>query len=85
MPDEVRQHSVRIRVPELGLMQRHELEEAARATGAYSTVGEAAGSVEWVRFDFAASEQARNFQRSAVEIVGDLVEDAPRQQVTRAA
>ena len=86
MPDELRRlHSVRIRVPELGLMQRRELEDAARATGAYSTVGETADSVEWVRFDFAASEQARNFQRSAVEIVGDLVEDAPRQQVTRAA
>jgi hypothetical protein len=33
----------------LGLMQRRELEDAARAIGAYTTSGEIADSAEWVR------------------------------------
>ena len=85
MPNEAHAHSVRIRVPVLGLMQRRELEDAARAIGAYSTSGETADSAEWVRFDFAAREQARNFQHDAIEIVGDLVEDALYPHVARAA
>ncbi len=84
MKDDVHPHSVRIRVPMLGLSQRQELEEAARAIGAYSTTDETTNGAEWVRFDF-GQEHAPIFRREAVEIVGDLVEDAPHPRVTHAA
>jgi hypothetical protein len=57
------------------LSERQELEEAARAIGAYSTTDESARDKEWVRFDFAVPEHARKFRTSAVEIAGDLVAD----------
>jgi hypothetical protein len=72
---DVHPHSVRIRVPLLGLSQRQELEEVARAIGAYSTTNEPEDSAQWVRFDFAVSEHARNFRTRAVEIAEDLVAD----------
>jgi hypothetical protein len=73
MTNDARPHSVRIRVPVLGLSQRRELEEAARTIGDYSTTDEIADDGEWVRFDFAVREHARNFRSSAGEIAGDLV------------
>jgi hypothetical protein len=73
MTDALHPHGVWIRVPLLGLAERHDLEEAAAAIGDFDIVDRSHDLTEWLRFGFTEKDAAERFRDTAALIAVDLV------------